>query len=121
MTEAPRLIRNIEPKSGYKVTIAWEGSPQSTVDLTDMIQKGGVFEALRNEKVFLEARVSENRRKIEWPEPADKEGEPLIDIDAESLHYLATQQRGVSLIDRLIGTMRSLDKARKALDKAPSD
>jgi hypothetical protein len=118
MTEAPRFIRSVEAKSGYKLTIAWERGPQTTVDITDMIQKGGVFETLRNEKVFMQVRLSENRRKIEWPEPRDDDGDPLIDIDAESLFYIATEQRSKLFFNRLVTTIRSLERTKKSLDKS---
>jgi hypothetical protein len=118
MTELPRFIRSLEAKPGYKLSLAWEGGPQATVDLTDMIQRGGVFEELRNEKLFSQVRISEDRRKIEWPEPQDQDGEPLIDIDAESLHYIATQQRGNILMNRLFSM---LDKARKTFEKASTE
>jgi Protein of unknown function (DUF2442) len=120
MTELqpPRFIRSVEPKPGYRLAIAWERGPQTTVDMTDLIQKGGVFEALRNEKVFMQVHLSENRRKIEWPEPRDEDGEPIIDIDAESLFYIATEQRSNQLFNRLITTMRSIDRTKKSLDKS---
>ncbi len=120
MTEAPRFIRSVEAKPGYKLSIAWERGPQTTVDMTDMIQKGGVFEALRNEKVFQQVRLSETRRKVEWPEPRDEDGDPLIDIDAESLFYIANGQRSNQFFNRLVTTIRSLERTKKSLDK-PAD
>jgi len=120
MTELqpPRFIRSVEAKPGYKLSIAWERGPQATVDLTDMIQKGGVFEPLRNEKVFMQVRLSEHHRKIEWPEPRDEDGEPLIDIDAESLFHIATEQRSNQFFNRLVNTMRSLERTKKSLEKS---
>lgn len=120
MTELqpPRFIRSIEAKPGYKLSIAWDRGPQATVDLTDMIQKGGVFEPLRNEKVFMEVRLSENRRKIEWPEPRDDDGEPLIDIDAEFLFHIVNEQRSKQFFNKLVTTMRSLERTKKSLEKS---
>jgi hypothetical protein len=125
MTDAPRFIRSVEAKPGYKLTITWERGPQTTLDMTEMVQRGGVFEALKNEKVFMEVRLVGNRRKIEWPEPRDEDGEPIIDIDGESLFHIATEQASQQFINQVESIGRSLGRAitrsRERTKRVPTD
>lgn len=63
-----------------------------TVDLTEMITRGGVFANLRENNNFSKVRIGENNRVLEWPIPKDNNGNPIIEIDAESLFYMASRQ-----------------------------
>ena len=111
-TYQPRLIRSVEAKPGYKLAITWERGPQATIDFTDTIQKGGVFAALKSNRLFAKVRIASTRRKIEWPEPTAKFGGPMIDIDSESLFEMASEQRTSSLLHRLWSLIQSVDKAK---------
>src|SRR6185437_323443 len=93
-------LRSVEAKPGFRLAVTWDRGTQSTIDFTDTIKRGGVFARLDNERFFNAVRMSANRRKIEWPEPRDAFGEPLIDIDAESLLVMARQQTNASLFHR---------------------
>jgi hypothetical protein len=111
-TFSPHLLRSVEARPGYKLTVSWERGPQATIDFSETIQKGGVFAALKSPRVFAKVRIDPTRRKIEWPEPSARFGEPLIDIDAESLFEMAGEQRTTSLLHRLWSLFHSMDKAK---------
>ena len=87
-----RKIRSVEAKSGYRLAISWERGQKTTVDLSDMINKGGVFSELSDATKFAAVRVGENSTIVEWPEPVDDLGYPLISIDGEALHEKAVFQ-----------------------------
>ena len=94
MNETPlRRIRSVETRSGLRLAIAWDRGSPAVIDFSDMIAKGGVFAALADVSVFEAVRIGENSRIVEWPEPKDDLGYPIIEIDAESLMAKAQQQR----------------------------
>lgn len=109
---APRLLRSVEAKAGHKLVVSWERGPQATIDFSETIQKGGVFAALKSPRLFAKVRVDPTRRKIEWPEPTAQFGEPLIDIDAESLFEMAGEQRTASLLQRLWNLFHVMDREK---------
>lgn len=89
----PRKIRAVEATPGYRLAVAWEGGRPSVIDLSDMISRGGVFSALADEAAFSAVRVGEGGRVIEWPDPKDDLGHPVIEIDSIALAYrLQTQE-----------------------------
>jgi hypothetical protein len=120
VSEAAALptLRAIEPKPGFRLTITWARGAQNTVDFRDTIQRGGVFAALADEKLFTRVRMTADRRKIEWPDPCDEFGEPVIDIDAESLLVMARIQSRDSAMQRLSNAVRSFEKSR---EKGPTE
>lgn len=93
-TRQLRRIKSVGAKPGHRLAVVLDTGEEITVDLSDSITRGGVFAPLEDQKVFARVRVGDRRRTVEWPEPADGDGEPLIDIDAESLLHIASQQRG---------------------------
>jgi hypothetical protein len=99
MTDATSLrrIRSVEARSGYRVVVAWDTGRPSIIDLSDMISRGGVFASLSDHTKFSAVRVGESQRVIEWPEPVDDLGDPVLEIDAESLFEKANDQRKNSL------------------------
>ena len=102
---APNKIEAIEPRKGFKLAVTWENGGQFVISFTDDIRRGGVFAALRDEKVFAKARIGRRRRSIEWPEPQDENGEPIIDIDADALLHLAEQQKTAGALKRLLAML----------------
>ena len=93
MAAAPLLkIRSVEPREGYRLVVNLDQG-STIVDFTDTIAKGGLFAELKDEKKFAQVRVGERQRVIEWPEPKDDLGYPAIEIDAESLVHMGSQQR----------------------------
>ena len=94
MTEiALRRIKSAEARPGFRLAVAWDRGAGVVIDFSDMIKKGGVFAPLADPNKFNAVRVGENRRVVEWPEPKDDLGYPVIEIDAESLIAKAQQQR----------------------------
>ena len=120
MTEVPafRKILSVEAKPGYRLALVWGGGRQSIVDLSDMISRGGVFAALSDKDKFAAARVGEKGRLVEWPEPKDDFGYPMIEIDSAALIYKYQQQRDSSLLDTVKSALESL--GRKAPKPATS-
>jgi hypothetical protein len=99
---SPRKIRAVEARPGYRLAVAWDKGRSSIIDLSDMISRGGVFGALSDNSRFSAVRVGEGGRAIEWPDPTDDLGYPVIEIDSLALAYrLGTQENAV---------MRSLAK-----------
>lgn len=98
MSDAPlRRIRSVEVRPGYRLAVAWDRGQTSLVDLSDMISKGGVFTELSDKAKFSAVRVGDNSRVVEWPEPKDESGYPIIEIDADALFEKARSQRMESL------------------------
>jgi hypothetical protein len=102
MTEIPDRILAVEAKAGYRLAVVFVGDRHVEVDLSDMIQRGGVFVSLRDAALFARVRLGAAKDKVEWPEPRDSYGEPMVDIDAESLFHLSMQQRSKSIMQRMI-------------------
>jgi hypothetical protein len=103
---AMKKIEAIEPRKGYRIAITWEDNGQMILSLAEDIRRGGVFEALRDERLFAKVRIGQRRRSIEWPEPKDENGEPIIGIDADALFQLAGQQKTASSFRRLMTIMQ---------------
>jgi hypothetical protein len=92
MTTGLRKIERVTAKRGYKLSVMWTDGQQLLVDFSTDIKGGRVWAPLADETLFSKARVSHDGHAVEWPEPADDDGEPRIDIDAEGLYRLAVQQ-----------------------------
>lgn len=105
-----RRIRSVEARPGYRLAVSWDQGRVAVVDLSDMISRGGVFTKLSDKNKFALVRVGENSRIVEWPEPSDEFGYPIIEIDADALFLKSQEQE-----DRVLAsTMRNLvDNARK--------
>jgi hypothetical protein len=89
----PRFLRSVEAKPGFRLVVTSEDGDAVLLDFNAVLRRGGVFKSLRDEALFRRVRLGERHRTIEWPEPADPDGAPLIDIDAESLFMMAAEQR----------------------------
>jgi len=98
MTDAPLpRIESVKPLPNYRleVFLMGEGHP-FIVSLSDRIARGGVFSSLRDPQTFARVRIGERRRTIYWPKPHDVRGDPVIDIDAESLLAEAERQSALA-------------------------
>jgi hypothetical protein len=85
VVKTPR-VNAIEARPGYWLAITYADGCEILVDLSDVIRRGGAFEPLQNERLFSQVAASPLGDRIEWPEPTDEHGEPLICIDAASLY-----------------------------------
>jgi hypothetical protein len=109
---ALRRIKSAEARPGRRLAVAWDRGASVVIDFSDMIEKGGVFAPLADASTFNAVRVGENRRVVEWPEPKDDLGYPIIEIDAESLIAKAQQQRDrrdVLSFKKVRDALRNLD------------
>jgi hypothetical protein len=103
-----RLIKAIEPKAGHRLVVTWDDAPPLVVSFADEVRRGRIFTPLTDEATFAKVRIGEGRRTIEWPDPHDYDGHPLIDVDAETLLTMALNQRSGNLFHRLLSQfMRS--------------
>lgn len=105
-----RRIKGIEAKPGYRLLISWFNGPQMSVDLSEMIRKGGTFTPLQNEKEFFRVTIGERNRVIAWPEPRDDQGYPMIEIDADALYVIGSQQKTTTMMQRLFNAIRSVER-----------
>src|SRR5450631_1742216 len=85
-------IARVEPRPGHRLLVDWASGDQSVVDFAGDIANGGIWARLRDEEKFAQARVANEGRVLEWPDPAGRDGSPRIDVDADGLFDLATQQ-----------------------------
>jgi hypothetical protein len=102
MTETPDRIQMVEARPHYHLIVTYDKGQRIEVDLGDMVRRGGVFKTLQDERMFSRVRIGSVGDKVEWPEPKDDFGEPIVDIDAESLWYLHAGQQRLSAMQRLI-------------------
>lgn len=109
-----RRLKSVAPKPGYRLSISWEKGGVTTVGLSPTISIGGVFSTLSDNTAFSKVRIGENQRTVEWPEPSDVDGYPIVTIDADALFCMAQDQESANLE----GSMRRLLETLKALGKA---
>jgi len=108
-----RKIKTVEVKPNYALAIFWERGV-SVVDLSDFIKRGGVFAPLSDLSKFELVRLTETKTGIEWPQPADEDGYPIVSIDAEALFAMSVSQanaRKVKSYDSIMKTIRDNGKA----------
>ncbi len=82
------MILEAEPLDGYVVRVRFEDGTAAEVDLSYLLEYGGVFEPLRDPEYFRRLRSDREAGTIVWPNDAD--------IAPESL-YAAAQKRSTVL------------------------
>jgi len=87
-----RKIERVVANPDYKLLVMWTDGQQMNIDLSSDIVASGVWRQLADPAVFSAVTVTSNGYAIEWPEPADDDGEPLIDIDSDGLYHMAISQ-----------------------------
>jgi hypothetical protein len=92
-------VTAIEARLGYCLVITYADGREIAVDLSDVVRRGGAFKPLQDERLFSLAQVNRSGDGIEWPEPRDERGEPLIGIDAASI-YRAYDQAAAGIHKR---------------------
>lgn len=103
--DMPR-IRSVRARPHNKLEIQWEHDEASTVDMREIIAGGGVFDALRDYDFFATVQLGNRGRLIEWPDPLNRD-QVLADLDADSLARLADRQQNMSIIEKVIRTLRN--------------
>ena len=70
-------VTKIEYKSGYSFLIVFDDSLRAVIDFSEYLQRGPVFEPLRNTTFFRKARIEGGT--IAWPNGADIAPETLYE------------------------------------------
>jgi hypothetical protein len=71
------MILEAEPQDGYVVRVRFEDGTAADVDLSYLLEYGGVFEPLRDPTYFRSLRTDREAGTIVWPNDADIAPETL--------------------------------------------
>lgn len=71
------MLIEAKPTEGYAVHVQFEDSTSADVDLSYLLDYGGVFEPLRDPEYFRRLRADPNAGTIIWPNEADIAPETL--------------------------------------------
>lgn len=82
MRSTPMLL-DAQPLGGYRVHVRFEDGTAGDVDLSYLIEYGGVFELLRDPEYFARLHADPEAGTIVWPNDAD--------IAPETLYAFAQQ------------------------------
>src|SRR6476620_1373401 len=70
MRSTPMLIE-ATPTEGYAVHVRFEDSTSADVDLSYLLDYGGIFEPLRDPEYFRQLKADRDAGTIAWPNEAD--------------------------------------------------
>ena len=70
-------MQEAKPTEGYAVHVRFEDGTAAEVDLSYLLDYGGVFEPLRDREFFCRLDVYPERQTIFWPNEADIAPETL--------------------------------------------
>ncbi len=82
------ILSEATPIEGYTVHVRFEDGVTADVDLSYLLDYGGVFEPLRDRDFFSRLRVDDEGATIIWPNEAD--------IAPETLYAHAQRAAGVA-------------------------
>lgn len=88
MRGTPRLLE-AKPVDSYAVHVRFEDGTVADVDLSYLLEYGGVFEPLRDVHFFARLRVDDETATIAWPNEAD--------IAPETLYARARQHASATI------------------------
>lgn len=71
------LLTDAKPTEGYVVNVRFEDGLTADVDLSHLLDYGGVFEPLRDPEYFRQLRADPEAGTIVWPNKADIAPETL--------------------------------------------
>ncbi len=71
------LLTEAKPRDGYRVRVRFEDGTSAEVDLSHLLDYGGVFEPLRDPDYFRRLRADPEAGTIVWPNEADIAPETL--------------------------------------------
>ncbi len=74
----PKLVEAV-PSDGYEVHLRFADGLAADVDLSYLLEYGGVFEPLRDVGFFRELAIDTGGNTITWPNEADIAPETLYD------------------------------------------
>jgi hypothetical protein len=79
MLVLPPKLTEAKPLDGYKVHLRFADGLEAEVDLSYLLEFGGVFEPLKDIAFFRELEIEEGGWTIAWPNEADIAPETLYD------------------------------------------
>ncbi len=74
----PKLVEAV-PHEGYEVHLRFADGLAAVVDLSYLLEYGGVFGPLRDVEFFRKLAIDDGGNTIEWPNEADIAPETLYD------------------------------------------
>ncbi|MEX2106718.1 MAG: DUF2442 domain-containing protein [Solirubrobacterales bacterium] len=86
MLALPPQLVEAEPLDGYGVHLRFADGLAADVDLSYLLEYGGVFEPLRDVEFFRKLAIDEGGNTISWPNEADIAPETLYDF-VQSAEY----------------------------------
>lgn len=88
-------VTHVEPLEGHWLRLSFSDGSVKDVDLTELLSRGGVFAAIRDDrKLFEQVRLKRDSRTIEWP------GE--IDLDPDVLYGSHEPASGIRISRRIV-------------------
>ena len=70
-------VIEVEALKGFKLRLAFEDRTQGTVDLSDLVVRGGVFRPLRDPEYFAQVHLDAEAGTVVWPNDVDLAPEEL--------------------------------------------
>jgi hypothetical protein len=71
------MLIEAKPTKGYAVYVRFEDSTSADVDLSYLLDYGGIFEPLRDPEYFRQLKADRDAGTIVWPNEADIAPETL--------------------------------------------
>ena len=71
------MLIEAKPTEGYAVHVRFEDSMSADVDLSYLLEYGGIFEPLRDPEYFRQLKADRDAGTIVWPNEADIAPETL--------------------------------------------
>lgn len=94
MRSTPELIE-AKPSNGYLVHVRFEDGLTADVDLSYLLDYGGVFEPLRELEYFRRLRADAEAGTIVWPDGADIAPETLYEHAQRRVSTITGSSRSV--------------------------
>jgi hypothetical protein len=67
----PARVKEVRYLDAYRLLITFKDGTLKIFDMQRNIEKGGIFEALKDAEYFRKVRVNPEAETIEWPNGAD--------------------------------------------------
>jgi Protein of unknown function (DUF2442) len=97
------MLIEAKPTGGYAVHVRFEDSTSADVDLSYLLDYGGVFEPLRDPKYFRKLTVDLDAGTIVWPNEADIAPETLYAHAQRRANAVAQHLEAKILISSTLG------------------